>query len=359
MYRVLWLLACCVVCAAQTRTRNIIFVMTDGMRWQDVFRGADPALMDKDHGGVKEVPDLKRDYWRDTPAARREALMPFLWSTVVKEGQIYGNRDAGSEASVTNPRNVSYPGYSETFCGFADERIGGNDKIFNPNITVFEWLHAKAGFRGKVAAFGAWELFPYILNAPRAGFPVNAGYDAMTAPPVTASIALINRLKRETKVWGDESFDSFTFHTALEYFKAAKPRVLYLSLGETDDWAHDGRYDLYLEAAHRADAYIKELWDTAQSMQEHRGNTTLIVSVDHGRGTENGEWQGHGARIPESKNIWMAFLGPDTPALGERKNTAPVTQNRIAATLAALLGEDYVNAVPKAGAVLPEVLGRR
>ena len=37
----------------------------------------------------------------------------------------------------------------------------------------------------------------------------------------------------------------------------------------------------------------------------------------------------------------MAFLGPDTRGLGERSNIAPVTQNRIAATVAALLGEDY------------------
>ena len=58
----------------------------------------------------------------------------------------------------------------------------------------------------------------------------------------------------------------------------------------------------------------------------------------------------------EITHMWMTFLGPDTPPLGERKNIPPLTQNRIAATLAALLGEDYTKAVAKAGPPLKEVL---
>ncbi|MGI8992391.1 MAG: hypothetical protein ACR2I2_22775, partial [Bryobacteraceae bacterium] len=41
---------------------------------------------------------------------------------------------------VTNGLNFSYPGYSETLCGFADPRIKSNDKVPNPNVTVLEWL---------------------------------------------------------------------------------------------------------------------------------------------------------------------------------------------------------------------------
>jgi hypothetical protein len=54
--------------------------------------------------------------------------------------------------------------------------------------------------------------------------------------------------------------------------------------------------------------------------------------------------------------MWMAFLGPDTPALGERTECDRVTQSQIAATLAALLGEDYRRAVPRSGAVIEQVL---
>ncbi len=81
-----------------------------------------------------------------------------------RQGQIFGNRDVGSESQVTNGLNFSYPGYNETLTGFADPRIHSNDNVPNPNVTVFEWLNAKPAFTGKVAAFGAWDVFNGIFN---------------------------------------------------------------------------------------------------------------------------------------------------------------------------------------------------
>jgi hypothetical protein len=54
----------------------------------------------------------------------------------------------------------------------------------------------------------------------------------------------------------------------------------------------------------------------------------------------------------------MAFLGPDTPALGERTDTRPITQSQLAATLALLLGEDYNKAVPQAGIPVTDAVSR-
>ena len=231
--------------AAAPRTRNVIVVMTDGLRWQEVFQGADAALMNKENGAVSEPDALKKEFWRETPAARREALLPFLWSTIAKQGQVFGNRGKGSDAFVTNGLNFSYPGYSETLCGFADPGVNSNDKVLNPNVTVFEWLHAKPAFRGKVAAFGAWDVFPFIFNAPRAGFPVNAGDAPFVAAPVSREMALMNRLKKESAMWESEVFDTFTFHTAMSHLEQAKPRAMFISLGETDEWAHAGQYALF------------------------------------------------------------------------------------------------------------------
>jgi hypothetical protein len=338
------------------KTRNVILVMTDGLRWQEVFRGADAALMNKENGAVSDPGALKKVYWRDTPQARREALMPFLWRTIAAGGQIYGDRDRQSGAYVTNGHNFSYPGYSETLCGFADPRIDSNKNIPNPSVTVLEWLNRKPAFHGKVAAFGAWNVISSAANGERGGFVANAGYDPLFAPPVTPEIALLNRVKADTRIWDDEPFDSFPFHTAMQYLKLHRPRVLFLSLGETDEWAHAGNYEEYLRSARRVDQFIGELWQNVQSMPQYRGTTTLIFLPDHGRGEAPVEWKSHGEKIPDSKYIWMAFLGPDTPALGERANIPPVTQNQVAATLAALLGEDYAAAVPNAGKPVSDVL---
>jgi len=257
---------------------------------------------------------------------------------------------------VTNGFFFSYPGYNETLTGAGDPRINSNDNIPNPNVTVFEWLNQKKDFHGKVAAFGAWENFDGIFNKARSGIIVNSSYDLFTAMPVTPELATLNHLKEDSvRIWPDEIFDPPMFYTALEYAKYARPRVLFIGLGETDDWAHSGSYAEYLSAAHRSDEYIAKLWTLVQSMPEYKDTTTLVVVPDHGRG-EGPKWTTHGQETPESSQTWMAWLGPDTAGLGERKNVGPVTESQVAATLASLLGEDYHAAVPKSGAPIADVL---
>jgi hypothetical protein len=340
------------------KTRHVIFVMTDGLRWQEIFNGAEFSLMNKKNGKVSNEAALKKTYWRDSLDARREALMPFLWQVVAKQGQLFGNREKGSDAYVTNGMYFSYPGYNETLCGFPDDaRIHSNDKVPNPNVTVLEWLKNRPSFQGDIAVFGAWDVIASVVNPDRSHLMANSGYDPLTTIPFTSQLELLNKLKAETpRVWEDEPFDAVAFYTAVEYLKAKKPQILYLSLGETDDWAHGGQYVEYLDSAHRVDAYLKAFWELVQSIPEYRDNTTLIFSPDHGRGKSPHKWKDHGQRIPDSKYIWMAFLGPDTQPLGERSNTSPVTQNQIAATLAAFLGEDYVAEVSKAGKPIADVL---
>jgi hypothetical protein len=339
------------------KTEHIIFVMTDGLRWQEVFAGADAALLNKKNGKVANEAALRKAYWRDSAEARREALLPFVWTLMAKRGQIFGNREKGSDAYVTNGMFFSYPGYNETLCGFADPRIKSNDNVPNPNATVFEWLKNQPTFQGEVGVFGAWEVIAAVFNPERSKLTVSAGWEAFTGMPATPKLELLNELKMETpRVWPDEPFDAIPFHTAVEYLKEKKPRILYLSLGETDDWAHAGMYEQYLESAHHVDAFLKTIWDVVESMPEYRGNTTLIFSPDHGRGKAPHKWKDHGQKLPDSKYIWLAFLGPDTAALGERTNIPPVTQDQIAATLAAFLGEDYAADVRKAGKPIADVL---
>jgi hypothetical protein len=349
--------------SAGHKTQNVIVVMMDGMRWQEVFRGADADLIKtpgpKWLGNSDELTaQAQKEFWRSTVVERRQALMPFLWSVVASQGQIYGNRDLGSDSHVINGLNFSYPGYAETLTGIADARVNSNDNVPNPNETVFAWLNKMPAFAGKVAAFGAWGTFNGIFDKERCGFVVNAGYDALTAIPATPELKLLNDLKSESaRIWSDEPFDPLPFHTAVEYIKASKPRVLFVGLGETDDWAHAGSYPEYLIAARLNDSYINQLWQLVQSMPEYKDKTTLIILPDHGRG-EGEEWTTHGEKVPASRETWMAFLGPDTGALGERNQGPAVTESQIAATVAALLGEDYHAAVPKSGPAIHNVLSK-
>ncbi len=335
--------------------RNVVVVMTDGLRWQEVFRGADPALVTpKRYYDGRSTDSLAQKYLAPTPEGRRALLFPFLWKTLIPEGTIYGDLDVGSDAHVTNGFNFSYPGYSETLTGHPDPRIHSNDNIPNPNRTVLEWLNAQPGLEGRVAAFAAWEVISGVINPQRSHVVTNVSYDPLLLTPSTPAIDLLNQVKAGApRIWDDEVFDAPTFLTAMEYVKLKKPRVLYISLGETDDWAHGGNYGEYLESAHRVDGYLKTLWSTLNAMPEYRNNTTLILLTDHGRGDGPETWQSHGEKLPESKQIFIAMMGAGVPASGVQTKQAPVTQSQVAATVARALGLDYNKAEPQAGAPLP------
>ncbi|MBI3846549.1 MAG: alkaline phosphatase family protein [Planctomycetes bacterium] len=338
--------------AEPTRSENAILVLVDGVRWQEIFGGIDASLLTKENGGIEDATEIRKAYARDDIDAQRAALMPFFWRVMAKDGQVFGNQKKGCVVHVANGKNFSYPGYSEMLVGFPDDRIDSNDKKPNPNVTVLEWLNGKPRWHGKVAAFGAWDVVPYIVNRERCGFFVNAGFEPLTEP-MSPRVDILNQLKLDLpKQWEGEPADAITFYSMLEYVKAHTPRVLYLTFGETDEFAHSGRYADVLESIHRTDRFVETLWTTVQAMESYRGKTTLIVATDHGRGDGPREWKNHGKDTKGSENIWIAILGPDTPALGERANVGPFTQSQIEATFAAALGEDYHAAIPKAAPAL-------
>jgi hypothetical protein len=342
-----------------TKSENVILALVDGLRWQEVFSGADEALLNKENGGIENVDAVRQPYWRDSPEQRRRVLLPFLWGTVATQGQVFGNQQKDSVVRVSNLQRISYPGYSEMLVGFADPRIDSNDKRPNPNPTVLEWLNRQPRYKGRVAAFAAWDVVPFIFDRERCGFPVSGGLEPVTDEPLSPVQDVLNRLKADIPPrWNGEAFDALVFYSALEYLKQHKPRVFYVAFGETDEWAHEGRYADYLDAARRDDQRLQALWNTIQAIPEYQKKTTLVITADHGRGNAPQEWKSHGKKIEGSENDWIAIVGPDTPPLGERTAAAPLTLSQVAATLAAVLGEDYAAAVPGAAPPIPEVVGR-
>jgi hypothetical protein len=339
--------------AAEASDRSVILVTIDGMRWQEIFGGAQEKYVDPRAGGVLDVAGVRERFLRDSAEARREALMPFLWSVVAKQGQVFGDPAKGAAARVTNGKKFSYPGYQELLCGFPDARIKSNDKVPNPNVSVLEWLNGRPGFDGRVSAYGSWDVLRSILNDGRSRLPMVAAWELISDEPLTPGERAVNELIPEvTHVWHNNALDVITQRGALEHLKKRKPRVLYIMLGETDEWAHARRYDTYLDAAHNADRFLRTLWETAQSMPEYAGKTSLVITTDHGRGGTLGDWTNHGPDVPGAENIWIAAMGPAVPARGGRENVE-TTQAQVAATVASLVGEDYHAAVPQSASALP------
>lgn len=341
------------------RTRNVVLIVADGLRWQEVFTGAELALLSKEHGGVEDTLAMRATYWRETSDQRRRVLMPFFWSTISRHGQLYGNRTKGSTARVTNGLKFSYPGYNEMLAGYPDPAIDRNDFGPNPNATVLEWLNALPEFRGRVAAFGTWDAFAAILNRERSHIFLRAGWELPEGGRLTPQRRLLADLYRTTtRLWDDVVYDAFMHAAVLDYVRENRPRVLFVGFGETDIWAHDGRYDRMLRSAHQTDQFIADLWDTMQRMPDYRDRTTFIITTDHGRGSGLGSWRDHGRDIEGAENIWIAVLGPDTPALGERVRVNAVTQGQIAATIAELLGKNYRIVAPAAAPSIVDAVAK-
>jgi Type I phosphodiesterase / nucleotide pyrophosphatase len=340
---------------SQRQTENVIIVTTDGFRWQDLFKGMDSAIANNSKYNQGDSSYLFKKYWSNEESERRKNLMPFLWSTVLNQGQLFGNRTAGSKVDNANPYWFSYPGYSEIMTGYADTAINSNDYEPNPNVTVLEFLNKQPKLKGKVAAFGAWNAFDRILNEKRSGIPVLSGFDTVAGKNLTTQQKLINKMLLDSyRPWGNEEcLDVFTHHAAFEYLKSKKPRVLYIAYGETDEWAHSGQYRSYLDAAHQVDAWLKDIWKFVQTDPQYKNKTTLLITTDHGRGDmEKEKWTSHNNKIQDAHEIWLAAIGPDSPARGELKSNMQLYQQQIAQTIAKLLGYTYEPKHPVADEIL-------
>ena len=251
---------------AKLQTRNVILITLDGIRWQEVFSGADSALI-FNKTFTKDSANVVKKFWDESSTQRRQKLMPFFWNEIA--------------------------------------------------------IHGQPGFDGKVATFCSWDVFDYILNEERAGFPVNSGMERFEETHGSQKAELLNELIFQIPVpWESVRFDAFTFHYVFDYLKRNKPRLLYIAFDETDEYAHEGKFGQYLKAINALDEYIKNIWDWVQSDDRYKNKTTLIITTDHGRGKDPIDyWRHHGINVEGAEKVWIAVIGSDTPATGEVYNS--------------------------------------
>lgn len=330
--------------AQKSDDQRVIVITTDGFRWQEVFGGMDSSIVKIKRFHHGDSARLVATYGAQTPELRRKKLLPFFWGEFVSKGQIHGNRTQGSLVNVANPYWFSYPGYSEILTGQVDTAVNSNEYKPNPNTNFFEYLNGLPAYKNKVAAFGAWDAFDRILNEKRAGFPVVNAFDSYPGLETDAEMKLLARLLKDSyKPFGmAESLDMFTHFKALHYLKTKRSKALYISYGETDEFAHEGAYNHYLDAAHQFDAWVGEIWDFVNTDPEYKGKTTLLITTDHGRGDAiKTQWTSHGDEVKDCYQIWYAMIGPKVPALGEVRTPEQVFQKDLIHQVSDLLGLDF------------------
>ncbi|WBL23418.1 alkaline phosphatase family protein [Zunongwangia sp. HRR-M8] len=323
---------------------KVIIITLDGLRWQELFGGAD-SLFINNEAFVDHIGGLNNLFWAETAQERRKLLFPFFWSHVEEKGVILGNRWENNKVNLTNTMVFSYPGYNEILTGKADDaRINSNKKNYNPNKTILEIANNSRRFKQKVMAFGSWDVFPFILNEKRSGIPVNAGYRSSLSKHPSEKALFLDKIQQETpKRWGGVRFDVFTHNYAMEALRHDKPKLLYIAYGETDDFAHDGRYDDYLKSANRTDKMIQEIWEYVDIDPYYKDKTSILITTDHGRGTGTGKndtWRGHGEEIIGANQTWIIAFGSKIKARGELKSKEQYFTSQFAPTIAKILELD-------------------
>jgi len=331
---------------------NLIIVTLDGLRWQEFYGGADSALLFNPEY-TRHVDETAKEYWASTPEARRALLMPFIWNKLVPMGNAYGYRPSGNFVNNANPHWFSYPGYNETFTGYPDPAVNSNEKVNNKHVNVLEVVNATPGFEGRVAAFTSWDAFDAILNSERNGMMVSSGFDRTQKPD--AVLRFLDDIQFSSPAPLGESVrpDYLTFQFAKAYLNAYQPKVLYIGLDETDDYAHRGEYDNYLYLAQQTDRWIRDLWTSIQSLPQYAGTTALIISTDHGRGdATKSEWKDHGADVADASEMWFYLYHPGMKSEGVVQTDQQLHQAQLAQTIARMLGITYAPNHPTYPAVV-------
>jgi len=345
------------VAQRQEGADRVVLVTIDGARTEEVFGGVDVDVLRttlKEGQRIEET-ELYRRFWAPTREERRRKLMPFVWGDFVTSlGSIAGDPEAGSVVRVRNRHWFSYPGYSEILLGEPyDDEVKSNDPIRNPHSSVLEGIRQRLDLpREQVATFASWGAFNQIVEHTEGATFVNAGPAPLVMNDAMhdADVQAMNVLQREIPPpWDVTRYDAMTFRLAMKYLATVHPRVLYLAVGETDDFAHDGRYDRVLEAYARTDGYLRELWAWLQAQPDYSGRTHLLITTDHGRGHTSADWRNHNAKTPGSNEVWMAFASPRMPQRGVWRDHAPLSSSQIAATLASWMGVDWNTGHPNAG----------
>jgi hypothetical protein len=335
----------------------VVLVVLDGVRWQEVFGGADRAIAHQ-HG-------LDHPPW-----ASARALMPNLHRALDRGDAVaIGANDRGPQIAASGPQFISMPGYLEIFAGKPDRGCYTNACDRPPERTIADDVRDQSG-PDDVAVICSWPNIARAASAGPSGFVVSAGRkrmereDALRADAKTASLLDEGAGAAPFPGEGDYRPDRYTARVALRHLETARPRFLFVGLGDADEYGHRNDYRRYLEALHASDAFLGDLAATLARMGARGRHTTVLVTTDHGRAYD---FRDHGPTHPESGRVWLLAEGDDVRgraasagagAESGSREQVRYTLSNVAPTVRALLGIAGGDGEAVGGQPIAEIAGR-
>lgn len=268
---------------------NVILLMLDGVRWQEVFHGTDPEL---DEGDSEQV------------------IFKNLFQDLGANDFLTGDKTMGNEMSVSNDVYISLPAYQSIMAGYTQSCLSNSCGRISVETVGERILREMNLSKYQVATISSWNKIPHSVEHIEGKTFVNAGQTPLldeTNDPETAEIN--RRQMADAPPWHDARLDKYTFAHAMNYLKKHQPRFLFISLNDSDEWGHKGHYKNYVSSLRQYDEWIASLIKTLQQMGEYGKSTTLLITTDHGRG-DGKNWKHHSALYPASEFIWLYGRNP-------------------------------------------------
>jgi hypothetical protein len=263
----------------------------------------------------------------------------------------------GDPISASGPNYVSLPGYTEIFTGHRRHGCADNDCPPAREPTLFDELRAHSDGPADVAVFSSWDRIERVVSADTADLVLSSGRTRISNEAALrddeATSALLDEGRAAAAFPGKGGFrpDRYTAALALHYLETRRPRLMFLGLGEPDEYAHRGDYPGYLAALRAADRTLGELFEALDRMGPRGQQTTVLVTADHGRARD---YRFHGRKFPESARVWLLAAGGAVVARGLVRSERSHRLADLAPTLRVVLGLPPDEA-PAAGAPIEEL----
>ena len=184
----------------------------------------------------------------------------------------------------------------------------------------------------KVAVLGSWDA---ICRGALRENSLVLNSCGQTDVPLVGHEDINLESKKNPPVWENARLDKYTWEHGFRYIKNHKPRLVTLSMDDSDEYGHDRQWDNYIGSLKSYDQKIHELFLLLETMPEYKKETMVIITTDHGRGKKR--WWGH-TLMRQARPIWMYLKGPGIPKKGSISHKKKITHLHIKPFIEGFLG---------------------
>ena len=291
---------------------NVILLTWDGVRNYEVFHGTGPF-------------HAKKLKWSE-----RGRIFKNMRKNL-KEAMLIGRNNY----SISSDIAVSLPSYQALMAGKSTGCMNNSCDLIKEE-TVFDRIQKELKLEKKsVAAFASWEGLSRAVSSDPSKMNTFIYPDISVMDKDEELQKLQEKSMNDLPHWKGSRKDSYTWKMANHYLKTYCPRLLFVSLVDSDEYGHENNYPAYVKSLRDYDQQLDDLIKNVKEMGEYGENTTIIVTTDHSRGA-GPLWVGHGHTKETEKDVFLFAWGRGVKDFGKQKHSG--NHNMIKPTIEYLMG---------------------